>query len=295
MQEMNAYVLLAITLLLGLVYAILRNQYSKNVATRPSDHYSFISLSSLVTAIVLILISGGVCHPSLFTIALGVGFGLLTVIASVSNLLALSIGPMSYTTVIATSSMIIPAMSGQVFWGEPVSVRQYVGIFLILVSLILSVDKEANEKGSSLRWLALCLVCFVATGMVGIAQKIHQSSAYRHELSEFLVIAFVVSTVLSLGVYRIYERRGQASGFISSIRKPGALLLAVATGVCFAVVNQINLYLAGAMESSVFFPIVNGGGLLLATISAIVIFGERLNRKRTYGLVIGLVGVALLL
>ncbi|MGB4476665.1 MAG: hypothetical protein WBJ04_08115, partial [Bacillota bacterium] len=65
MQEMNAYVLLAITLLLGLVYAILRNQYSKNVATRPSDHYSFISLSSLVTAIVLILISGGVCHPSL--------------------------------------------------------------------------------------------------------------------------------------------------------------------------------------------------------------------------------------
>lgn len=295
MEEMNVYVLLVITLLFNLAYGILRNQYSKNVATRPADHYSFISLSSLVTAIVLILISGGVCFPSTFTIALGVGFGVLTAIGAVSNLLALSIGPMSYTTVMATSSMIIPAMSGQIFWDEPVSVRQYIGISLIVVSVVLSVDRESDEKGSSVKWLLACLVCFVATGIIGIVQKIHQNSVYRHELSEFLAIALAVSAILSFGVYCIYRRRNQASSFVSSVMRSSAFLLAVASGICFAVVNQINLYLAGAMDSSVFFPIVNGGGLLLATAAAIVIFRERLNRKRTCGLVIGLVGVALLL
>ena len=41
------------------------------------------------------------------------------------------------------------------------------------------------------------------------------------------------------------------------------LLFAMYGGFCAAMCNQINMYLSGALPSIVFFPIVNGVGLLL--------------------------------
>lgn len=68
----------------------------------------------------------------------------------------------------------------------------------------------------------------------------------------------------------------------------GCMLL---NGICFAVLNRLNLYLSGVVDSAVFFPIVNGGSLILTMIAAIVVFRERLTRKQWIGIVLGVLAV----
>ena len=68
----------------------------------------------------------------------------------------------------------------------------------------------------------------------------------------------------------------------------------LASGVCVAVNNKLNLYLSGVMDSAVFFPIVNGGGLVLTTLAAVLLFKEKLSTKQWIGVVIGIASVVFL-
>ena len=68
----------------------------------------------------------------------------------------------------------------------------------------------------------------------------------------------------------------------------------VAGGVCVAVNNKLNLYLSGVMDSAVFFPIVNGGGLVLATLAAVLLFREKLSKKQWIGVAFGIASVVFL-
>ena len=72
------------------------------------------------------------------------------------------------------------------------------------------------------------------------------------------------------------------------------IILMVVSGIAVAANNKLNLYLSGVMDSAVFFPIVNGGHLVLTTISALLFFKEKLTAKQWVGMILGIVAVVLL-
>ena len=74
---------------------------------------------------------------------------------------------------------------------------------------------------------------------------------------------------------------------------PMWLVWLAAGGVLQAVNHKLNLYLSGVMDSAVFFPIVNGGGLVLTTLLAVTLFRERLDGRQWVGLILGIVSVVL--
>lgn len=122
MVHIHPFLLLAFSIGVTLLYGILRNQYSKKHVETQNDYYAFNCLSSVFSALVLVLFSGGFKDISGFTVWLGILFGIATAGSAILNLQALKIGPMSYTTVIIASAMILPALSGGVVWGESISV-----------------------------------------------------------------------------------------------------------------------------------------------------------------------------
>ncbi|MDF2685801.1 MAG: protein of unknown function transrane [Clostridia bacterium] len=294
MENINIYLLLFISVIITLIYGILRNYYSKKNVKTVTDYYAFNFLSSILSTVILIALSGGIQLPSLYTLILGIIFGIVTALAAIANLQALNIGPMSYTSVIITASMIIPALSGSLIWNEQISIWQYIGMLLMVVSIAFSVDKKSNEKSSSVKWLLLCMTAFLFGGSIGIMQKFHQSSVYSEELSEFLIIAFLISTIFSFGMYQWYSKRKKIPKSISFSFKSSTFIMAVVSGIFIALANQINLYLSGVMNSAIFFPVVNGGGLLLTAIVAIVFFKEKLSKKQWFGLIIGIIAILLL-
>ena len=293
---MDKWLMLAISMIACLIVTILRKKYTEKL-TGMVDVLAFNAVCSIVSVFVF-LIFCGFGAVSYFTLILGIVFGAATAIACVTNLFAFQCGPMSYTTVIISFSTLISALSGVMFFGESLSVTQIVGIALMLASFVLAVKSEKGEKGANLKWLLLSIASFLSVGGIGVMQKVHQSSEFREELDEFLIIAFISSTVLSLLFILAMKWLGRKGEKIKrELSKKDLCLIAgimVVSGIAVAVNNQFNLYLSGVIDSAVFFPVVNGGGLVLATLAALLIFKEKLSLKQWIGILLGTLSVVLL-
>lgn len=116
------YFLLAFSIIITLAYNLLRNSFSKRYVQNQADFQLFNLACSIVSVVVLLAMAflSNAAPPSLYTLLLGLVFGIFTALAALFNMQALSCGPVSYTTLIVTSSMIIPALSGWALYGETV-------------------------------------------------------------------------------------------------------------------------------------------------------------------------------
>lgn len=272
---------------------IFRKKYVSSIQSGARPLYLFNAVSG-VTAAVILFLWGGTEGVSVFTLLLGVVFGLTTSLNTLSNMKALQYGPLSYTTVINSFSTIITAISGVLFFGESIGWSQVVGIALMLISFTLATEKKADEKKTSLKWLLFSILCFVCTGAIGIMQKVHQSSVHKHELNAFLVIAFLVSSLFSLLLFLLGQKTNERAVASAPVGRNILLISMLICGAAFAVNNKLNLYLSGVMDSAVFFPIVNGGGLVLTTLAAVLVFREKLSKKQWVGVAVGILSVLFL-
>lgn len=294
---MNIPVSLCITMSAYLFGAIFKKYYSREFSQKSSRHI-YNAITSFIVVITLLL-WGGIGKPSLFTILLGVLFGVITAIYQIVNLKALEMGPVSYTTVIISLSTILPALSGAIFWHEKLGVSQIVGMVLLVACLFLSINFKDKDKKGSISWLIYCMAAFLSVGGIGIMQKAHQTSDFKAEVNAFLIVAFLCSFVYSgitLCIYKMKQRKGEKEQKEKLIWKKlllwGALL--VVAGIAIAFNNKLNLILAGIMDSAVFFPLVNGGGLVLTTVGGVIFFKEKLTVLQWIGVVVGIASVVLL-
>lgn len=278
---------------------IILNYITQEYENSAAARHIFPIFTSIIAALTIFAISGSL-KASFFTVALAIAFGLTTAIQRVVHLQALEMGPFSYTSVIVSLSMLIPTLSGAVVWGEHIYPIQIVGIVLMVGCLILSVDFAGEQKKSSLKWLLFCGLAFLGNGAIGIMQKLHQNTVYKEELNQFLVIAFIASALFSVimiitskktdKVRTIEAEESQKKKLLTL--KP--IMIMIVGGLCIGISNVLNLYLSGAMDSAVFFPVVNGGCLILTTLSALFMFKEKLSTKRWIGIIFGIISVILL-
>ena len=288
---MNNWTLLGISLVVNLAGGVFK-MYLVDTQERSAGMRHMLNAVVSATAALGLTLTAGNLQVSMFTVLLALAFGLVTAVQQVASLQAMETGPYSYTSVIVSLSTLIPTMSGVLIWKESLSWLQMIGIGLMVVCFVLSVEKDQNQKKATVKWLLYCAVAFVCTGLIGVMQKWHQNTDYKTELDGFLVIAFAVSFVYSascLGINRIAEGKqiGKKFGKYAAL----SILLMILIGASAATCNKLNLYLSGAMDSSVFFPIVNGGGLVLTTLAAMLLFKERLSHRRWIGIAIGILSV----
>ena len=285
--------LLIISMTSALLGGILKKIYAEKCTVSKVSRHGFNIISATMTAICLILINKGyIASP--MTLWLGIIFGIITGLQQIFMLKALETGPWSYTSVITSFSTVIPALSGVIFFGEKIDAIQILGMILMGVCIFLSTDFSDNQKGKSVKWMIYCLITFLATGFIGVMQKIHQSTPYKDELGGFLITAFFVAAIYSLfGVHWNLEKGKKKEG-LKSVFTAFAVVIMMLCGICAAINNQLNLFLSGVMDSAIFFPVVNGGGLVLTVVSSVILFKEKLTRKQWVGILTGILSVVFL-
>ena len=289
---MKNIILLVVSLMAAATVSVGRKYYSNKINGSFTDIFIFNAACSGLSAVILAF--WGIESVSLFTLLFGIAFGLITASQYLSTLKALQMGPMSYTNIIVSFSMVIPAVSGALLYGETLGVSRIVGVLLTLVSFVMAVEKDRTSRKANAKWLLLCLAAFLGTGGIGVMQKIHQNSPYRGELNAFLVIAFVVSFVFSATLAVVYAKKSGKCILKENLKKREGyfMLICIAlTGVGVALNNKFNLYLSGVMDSAVFFPVVNGVGIMLSTAAAVILFKEKLTKKQWLGIVVGILAV----
>ena len=248
-----------------------------------STNSSIITFNFLVYIICIItfgiiMFTGSV---SLYTIILGLLFGIATFLSNTYRLLALTKGPMHLTLLFTTSSMIIPSLAG-VFFGEKFSPLKLIVVAILLVFLYLSFEKSDSTKIGG-TWFFLSLIAFLFQGVIGILQKIHQSSIHKTESAGFLFVAFICAAVFCL-----VRNKGK---FDSSVADKRIVFIGLICGVCTFTMNYLNLKLSGLLPSQLFFPLVNGSSIVLSSAMSVLLFKEHLSKRQAIGLIGGIVSL----
>lgn len=315
LEKLNQpYILLFVSMFLCAVGRAMSNLYSKRCAANRADgvFYTFVIGIVAVPVILVFLIGDGFQGISLFTLVWSVFFGLFTFLNVFLNTRALSVGPLALTSIIISGSGIIPALYGVIFLGEQITVWQIIGIILMLVSVFFSVDKEPEKRKADLRWLLLTILCFILNGLVGVCQKVHRASPYAAEINEYLLLTFFF-VVLFTGLYLLILKK---KGIVKTVRLFGnapkeeaeaaktpeeqpvkkslfrrVFVILLIGGLANALINIFNLYLSGAFDAALFFPVMNGGSVLTTLLLSFIIFREKFTGRRALSLVIGVIAL----
>ena len=294
---MGNYALMIISLFASALATVARKYYTDKSGKGIASKCLYTAASCLVAALCLALV-GNMMKPSLFTALLSLLFGAVTALQGIAMLAAMRLGPVSYTMMFSSFSTVITALSGVLFFNESITALKIIGILLMLISFVFAVERGADQKKGNLAWLMLCIIVFLGTGSIGLMQKVHQTSAYKNELDIFLVLAFIVcAAVASTASFLLSRTKEKTEPLFPAMDRRGViyiLLFTLGGGICVAINNKLNLFLSGVLDTSVFFPIANGGAVVLSTLAAYILFKERLSLRRWIGLFIGVLAVVLL-
>lgn len=292
------YLLTLASVLMETAKNVFSNSFSKNSLKNNTDVYkfnTFMYAGSLAVMLVMLAIEG--CKLSLYTVGMAFLFALVSGGMQTALLRALRHGPLSFVNFIQTSGgLMIPALFGAIFLKQGITLIQAAALPILIFSMALVMDitlrrkekKEGREKGGS--WLPDAILSMVCCGLVGVLQSLHQESDHSDELYGFLAVTFFFIVLMNLVPWLLCEKKEPANFSV----RTRAFIQPVGSGVFMGIVNVVNLFLIGVMPSVIFFPIANGGLLIMTILSAVVFFRERLKLKQWAGIAIGVVAMCML-
>lgn len=250
--------------------------------------FMFNMLCSVFSCVTLLILSGG-GKPSGYSIMMAFVMGTVIVVSFYNSVTAFASGSMAYTVLFGSCGMIIPTVFGTLFYKETVSVAQVIGFLIMPVGFFLGANPRKDER-VTVKWLIHAILYFVFAGLVGVVQKIYINSDYSSENGIFLTLTFAFSACIS-GMIYMYKQA--ETGEKVSVLDRGNLSAAV-VGLCDGMQHKINLILSGIIPSMIFFPVVNGGAILGATLVSVAVFKEHLNRKQIAGIIVCAVAIMLM-
>ncbi len=276
-------------LLLSVVLSTGRNITSKKTAVDIADKATFFfsqGLLFLSSAVLLILADPHAFNTvSGITCIYGMIYGVLLIISQWMYTISLKNGSTSVCTIIYSLGFILPTVSGALFWNEAFTVTHFFGLTAALAVILLTFKKGSREIQNTKTYLPFIFLAMLASGGLGIMQKVQQTSHATNEKSVFLIIAF------SLACASSFIARLLCGGMVQS--KAQNILYPVLTGICFGGANLCNTVLAGRMKSAIFFPAQNISTILLSTILGILLFKERPTKKTVCVLLFGILTVVI--
>ncbi len=279
------YLLLLLSVFLDTFKNIYYNYFGKSTMKGHRDTLLFNTINC-IGAVVYFICRGAEFEVSTFSLGLAAVFGAVTVGAQYFGLLSMGLGPMSYSVLFTYLSMLIPTFFGVAYYGNVPTVTQVVGLIFMVVTFFLSCELKGDTR-VSIKWIFAVFASFLGWGFVGVCQQIHQYSDFANELTGFLLWTFIFSALM-FGVLFMFSGKKN-----TDFKKPrvSEIALMLFTGVAIGAINEINLYLSGVMKPVIFFPVVNGGVIILSGIAAIFVFRERLSVKQWIGLASGVIAV----
>lgn len=283
------YVLLIISMTAIVSQNAMFNQASKRWLTTQHLVWVFNFVLFLVSFLLFFVTALG--KPiSAYTVCFGLLFGLVTVVQTACNLMALARGPMHITVLITTSSLVIPSLSGIFISGDSASMFKLAAIAALLFFIWLSADRRGNTAFKP-GWLGFTLLAFLCQAAIGVMQKLHQASVHAAETSAFLASALFCSLLFAFAMSMVSRSPSEAAS-----PRPSRLMIpaAIACGVCTYLMNDLNLKLSGVIPSQIFFPVINGGALFLNILLAVLLFREPLNRRQLIGVAGGVLTLLLI-
>lgn len=219
---------------------------------------------------------------------LGIAMGLLFDLAIYFIMQANRLGPASASWTVLNLGLLVPIfvspfiVDEAVLWLDPI----IVALFILMLLMFARGMKNTGEveKGRQKLHILMLLGIFFAQGLFLLGNKIKYALFNDANTAGLTFIVYLSGAVAVLLVIYTTQKR---LTFLGSELKAGAI-----TGIC----NSLGvILLLGAMSlpSTIVFPLSASIALLGGVFLTSLIYGERLNRMKTIGVMLGLMALIL--
>ncbi len=278
--------LLVITVLFCALQSVTKKAFGSKISG--GGTFFFSGLSTLFAMLFFIATSKEFRFDTAF-IPYSIGFGLSYLVSLVFGYLALTTGSASLSSLISSYSLMIPAFYGLIFLHEDMGKFFIPGLLILLISIFL-INKKVDNQTTKFtpKWIFYVIMSFIGGGMCSVTQTMQQKAFDGQYKSEFMIIALLF-VVICVGILSAVKERGS---FVQYVKK--GWWLGSVCGIMNGVVNLFVMILTATMATSVMFPVIGAGQLILTYIFFRFMFKETLTKPQLYGFILGTISVILL-
>lgn len=252
--------------------------------------YTFSLVTALFALAFFLVTSKGIQFP-LEILPYAIAFAICYAVATVTMVIAVKIGSLALTSLFLSYSLIIPTLNGLIFLHEKAGVNQFVGISALLISIFLvRGESKKSEKGKkiNIKWVVNVTLCFVANGMCSVIQTSQKVKFDGRLDGNFMIISLIL--VVFMFVVATFVIEGKK--FVPSLKS--ALILGAPCGIANGATNLLVMVSISFVSSSVFFPIISAGGIVLTFLFSLFLYKEKFIPRQIIGLIFGLLALVFL-
>ena len=290
------YVFLAIAIFSGIVKGYCGKKTSGFV-----EGYKDAMVANLIRMILCIFIGAGVIFmngdtkfmlPDAKVLAITAMSGITTSCFVVSWLLSVRKGAYMMIDVFLMLGVLVTILLGRIFFNENIESNQFVGMAVLLLSVIImcSYNNSIKEKISITSFLLL-IMCGLSNGLTDFSQKLFVKQAEGLPISVFNFYTYVFSA-LTLVLFYIFSKEKHENKDDRNIKKISGYILVMA--ICLFVNSYFKTVAAKYLDSAILYPLNQGMALILSSIMAATLFKEKLTVKAIVGLILAFSGLLII-
>lgn len=267
-------------------------------------------ISASVASLFLIVKSGLPAEMNLGAFLVALLYSLSGIVCGVSSFMGMTYGKVSaVTTFCLAGGMVVPYFYG-IYLGENPGVFKWIGIIVLMISLIPTLLKKEETTGRNNRILYIIAVSlvFLTNGLVSVFSKMHQIAPFAVSEDSFIMTASFIRLALSLLIMVILAVvstvKGEKSAFKKAFWEIGKnkmrvklfILLVIFAGsyaVCNTLGNIFSLKCMVTMDASIQFPILSAVVIVLGAVFGRIFFKEKITKDMALSLILSVIGIGL--
>ncbi len=248
---------------------------------------------------------------SLITLAIAgfYGFNLATLLCALASAVLFAIDLFSGiqavkgTTLVvcnmfATGGLFIPCVLGIFLFDEPMSVLQWVGLVVFILSIyFLSAKKVKSEKAFSVKTFIMLILSLLSNGLVMVVQKYFAILIPDGNVSLYSALTFGLNALIlytGMGICLLNKKKASPSEAVKVEPLSTTLLIYGALlAIALFAINILVTYMASTMPSVILFTVSSAISIMITCLVGTIIFKENLTVKNIIGLVLGFVAIVM--
>ncbi len=289
-QEATVIYLLTLSVFIASLNSICLNRAK---ITAKSEIFKFNLICSAIWFIILFSVNGFKIRFTEDVIIFGIIYGITQSSFILFKTLAMSTGPVSITTLIGNSSLLISLIVSLVVWGEKIGVFDIIGLLILGAGIFLTNYKKGEKSKSNKLWKYFAIFFFMLAAGVGITFKAFGKYADLSYAGDMLAVSSLVMILFYSVAFCItgFKKGGEE---LSKKQVLKFMSFAVVGGILSCIYNRLNVFLSGNLDAIIFFPVFNGGVIIVSTLLGLIICKEKLTKLQILGISLGVFAICII-
>ena len=284
------YIYLFSILIARVIQAIFSKLSSKEteniVQTVKYTAYQY-TVSALLGLVLLLTDISGI-KIDLPTIAIALLSGISLFFSTFFTIYGMKSGTVSLVSMFSTAGLLVPIIAGAFMFKQPVSLVQWVGIVLSFLSAWLLIKSSENTyNGFNFKTFLLLIGAMLSNGLTMLAQQMYTHYVPGGNISLFSFLSFGAVTIFGVPTALAMGRSEKNADLDKNLSKT-LYICGFALAVAVFVINQFATSLTALLPPVFLFTFINGGGTIISTLVAAVMYKEKLSLYSILGVIIGL-------